>query len=403
MGSTKKRSNCATNLSEGSHHKKRRFAEHVAGPTHDAHAEKPRVDIHSSKQQKFASGSNISSHPRDHVRNPTVIPHEVSKNEGNRKGQAAPKPESLTSGHWKALNYPKPRNQWHHSPFTPKTKYNGTHESLPALPPLPDDIARVVFTHQGALQGGNVNNVNLSYERLEFLGDAYIELIATRLVYPRFPSLPVGRLSQQRELLVKNETLAEYARAYGFDRRVHLSNSYKETGDSKVNKKYWTKLMGDVMEAYVAAIILSDSDNGFQVAEAWLHSLWENKLAAQHPAETELVDSNAKVSLSQRVMGVGIKLEYREEASPTFKDREGKVWYHIGVFLTGWGFKDMRLGGGTGLSKPEAGQNAAADALGARLTAQVAVIKRDFDRKVKEQREKEEREKAAAVATGKQV
>ena len=151
--------------------------------------------------------------------------------------------------------------------------------------------------------------------------------------------------------------------------------------------------MGDVMEAYVAAVIIADPENGFHTAESWLRSLWESKLAAQQPVETEVMDPDAKVALSQKVMGRGIKLEYREEAPPTLVNKEGKRWFHIGAFLTGWGFENVRLGSGTGLSKQEAGHKAASNALGGVLTTTIAGLKREHDRKVREEREREEKEK----------
>ena len=333
------------------------------------------------------------------MRNTSKVPHEVSGDTGEDKGPWMIDTKGATSGHSKSLNYLNPQNlSLKKSPSTPKAHYNGSHATLPPLPSLPEDIAKVVFTHQGVLQGGNVNKVDLSYDRLEFLGDAYIELIATRLVFPRFPHFPVGRLSQQRELLVKNETLAEYSLAYGFDQRLQLANSLRER--ENVKPKTWTKVMGDVMEAYVAAIIISDPENGFQIAETWMHALWENKFAAQQPVETQVVDSDNKVALSRKVMGRGIKLEYREEKPPTVKKEEGKMWFHIAAFLTGWDFENVRLGGGTGLSKQDAGQDAAADALDRDLTKRIEGIKRDHDRKVREKREREERETAATVAGG---
>ncbi|KAL9101522.1 MAG: hypothetical protein Q9163_003218 [Psora crenata] len=384
MNSTKRRSDWSTNHTEGSHRKKQRRAEHTAQNNIPTAPEK-----HPLKQRNFVSGPTLISQTQERVWNSPAIRREISGAESNRRGHGHLNSRNAASGHNKALNYSDPRNHPSSdaSSSTRSTKCNGTRANLPPLPPLPDSIARVVFTHKGALPGGNITKVGFSYDRLEFLGDAYIELFATRLVFPRFPRLPVGRLSQQREMLVKNETLAEYSVAYGFDQRVQLSHKYKDKGFSKA--KLRTKLLGDVFEAYVAAIIVSDPQNGFQVAETWLQSLWETKLAAQKPIETQVMDPDAKASLSRMVMGRGIKVEYREEMEPTLKNEEGKAWFHMGVFLTGWGFDDVRLGGAMGLSKQEAGQNAAADALKRELTAQIAGIKRDREQKAQEMRDGE--------------
>ena len=92
----------------------------------------------------------------------------------------------------------------------------------------------------------------MSYERLEFLGDAYIELIASRLIFERFVQLTAGQMSQLRELLVKNETLGEYSKAYGFDKRLEAGAIEKMMEDSRSSggkgNKAFNKVMGDVFE-----------------------------------------------------------------------------------------------------------------------------------------------------------
>ena len=256
--------------------------------------------------------------------------------------------------------------------------HNIRQETLPKLPAIHEkSLADIPFTHPGVLGGRTMSDVNnMSYDRLEFVGDAYIELIATRLIFPRFPDLPAGRLSQKRELLVKNETLAEFSLAYGFDKRANLPKSYAQ-GQEK--HKLWTKTMGDVFEAYVAAVILSDPANGFAVAEAWLTRLWEPKLSKSDNIASW--DSNAKVQLATKIMGKGIKIQYRDQGPPTVIKKEGKILFEIGVYLTGWGWENEHLGSGKGLNKNEAGSKAATEALLNPLTAEIAKVKREFDAK----------------------
>lgn len=258
--------------------------------------------------------------------------------------------------------------------------YNGHPSTLPPLPAIVDkDLESVAFTHPGSLSCDTASKVNISYDRLEFLGDAYIELMATRVIFPRFPRLTAGKLSQQRESLVKNETLAEYALAYRFDEKAKLPRTHSTPGK---DRKLWQKALGDIFEAYVAAVIISDPEQGFQIAETWLAALWESKLGSQKREDTETADPKAKVHLATKVMGRSIKLNYRDEAPPVEIRQEGKLIFQVGVFLTGWGWKDQHLGSGKGLSKQEAGQMAAANALMNPLTAQVASVKRDFDARV---------------------
>ena len=263
--------------------------------------------------------------------------------------------------------------------------YDGHHSTLPPLPRILDeDLESVAFTHPATLVGDMASKVNTSYDRLEFLGDAYIELMATRLLFPRFPGLSAGRLSQRREMLVKNETLAEYALAYGFDKKAKLPKTYNVPG--KDSRKLWLKTLGDIFEAFVAAVIISDSEQGYQVAEAWLKTLWEPKLGTPKREDLEAVDPQSKIRLAQSLMGKGIKIDYRDEAPPVEIRHEGKLIFPIGVYLTGWGWEDQHLGSGKGLNKQEAGQRAAAEALLNPLTARVASVKKDFDAQLASER-----------------
>lgn len=219
----------------------------------------------------------------------------------------------------------------------------------PKLPPIMDDkLELAVFTHP-ALS----NNNNTTYDRLEILGDAYIELIATKLVWERFPDLPAGRISQIREILVKNETLSGFAENFGFDRRVSVPPNYNTPS------KRWTKTKGDVFEAYVAAVILSDPVCGYEVAEHWLAGLWVPILKNLGHQKGEL---RSKEALAKKIMGKNVKLEYIEER-PSIQQKGGTQTFFVALYLTGWGWDKRFLGSGQGLSKAAAGDEAAKKAL----------------------------------------
>ena len=144
-----------------------------------------------------------------------------------------------------------------------------------------------------------------SYERLEFLGDAYLELISSRLLFSTFPTWTPGKLSTKREQLVKNETLAQFARKYGFQHRARVSEDVRA-------QKGWGKVLGDMFEAYVAAVVLDDLVEGYATAEGWLKELWapmlERDLLPHMGNRDNTKESGTKldfpkVELSKRVMG----------------------------------------------------------------------------------------------------
>ncbi|EHY54278.1 hypothetical protein HRR83_008143 [Exophiala dermatitidis] len=221
---------------------------------------------------------------------------------------------------------------------------------LPPLPFIGDQYRNTVFTHQST--AGATGD---SYDRLEFLGDAYLELIASQLIFERLPTLPVGRMSQVRESMVKNETIGQYSVLYGFDRQLKDCNRLRQQPPG-----VWLKIKGDVFEAYVAAVVLSHPD-GFDVAKKWLTQLWEPKIeavSAKPPPST-----NSKNELARKISGAGIRINYVDERPPIIHYGKGTETHFVGVYLTGWGWENQYLGSGKGLSKVEAGQAAAAAAL----------------------------------------
>ncbi|KAE8375870.1 ribonuclease III domain-containing protein [Aspergillus bertholletiae] len=224
-----------------------------------------------------------------------------------------------------------------------------TQEGLPVLPPITDNVLkRAVFTHPGVS-----NDAEKTYDRLEILGDAYIELIATKLIWKRFQEIPSGRISQIRELLVKNETLAEYATGYGLDNKATVPQDYSK------QPKRWTKTRADIFEAYVAAAIISDSVDGYRTVEKWLAQLWLPKLLELGTQKPVL---NAKEILAKKIMGKGIKLRYIDERPPA-QQGPGMQTFFVGVYLTGWGWNNRHLGSGQGPNKTIAGNRAAHQAL----------------------------------------
>lgn len=227
---------------------------------------------------------------------------------------------------------------------------------LAPLPPITEPyLQEAVFTHYTAnhtlnAKGFNPNDIN--YDRLEFLGDAYIEVIASRLIYSRFPDHEVPAQSYLREQLVRNETLAHFSTAYALgDRLKHGAHLQQSKG--------WTKILADVFEAYVAAIILADPDTGYTTAEAWLTELWTPQLLAYKVKPVE--NPRARDDLNKLVMAKNIKLEYRQERDMVMVN--GVQKYCIGVYLTGWGFENEWLGTGEGQNKSQACVFAAMDAL----------------------------------------
>lgn len=241
--------------------------------------------------------------------------------------------------------------------------------SLPPLPPVDPELADAAFRHQALSTPGE-----LAYDRLEWIGDANLYLLSTYFIFSTFGGLDPGKSSQMRELLVRNQTLASYFQEYGFASRAKVP-SFIRLGQGKDGMK----VQGDMFEAYVAAVILSDHERGPARAVAWLKALWARTIAddirrAERRPETQRVAemgqsraademATAKLRLNQALRVPGVELIY-EDAPTKQKNKHNKSpMFSVRLFLKGWGEQKKELGWGTAPSKKEAGQKAAMMAL----------------------------------------
>ena len=292
-------------------------------------------------------------------------------------------------------------------------------QSTSGLPPLPEipesrpDLRRAPFTHKSAAGHDRNTAVNdITYERLEFLGDAYLELFASRLIFHHFPNLPAGQQSQIRELLVKNETLSEYSRSYGFEDRVSLADRQTMIDDAeRRGNKGLNKVLGDVFEAYIAAIVLSDPEHGFARAETWLTALWTPKLLRaakdyRHATPALQTDATAtplttysptaRSDLQRRLLDRDVKLAY-EISKPSVElkgDRLGQNRHFLALYLTGYGYERKFLGEGEGGNKVEAANWAAIRAMHGEQRVVVDECAAELDKR-REERKKRKEEKVA--------
>ncbi len=100
-----------------------------------------------------------------------------------------------------------------------------------------------------------------SYERLEFLGDAVLDLIAAEILFNKYTKKDEGFLTKIRAKLVKGETLADFSTQLGLDELM-------EMGERAGNTKISNSILADVFESIVAAIYITKGySNAFQFVE----------------------------------------------------------------------------------------------------------------------------------------
>lgn len=113
------------------------------------------------------------------------------------------------------------------------------------LSPTNVNLYYEAFTHTSF---SNENPSFVSYERLEFLGDAILEFIISEYLYKE-RHLPEGVMTRMRARYVCEEALATYAKDLKFESDIKLGGSEKETGPNDT-------IMADVFEAFIAATYL---------------------------------------------------------------------------------------------------------------------------------------------------
>lgn len=181
-------------------------------------------------------------------------------------------------------------------------------------------------------------------ERLEFLGDAVLELVVTQHLYKNY-SNPEGDLTNWRSALVNTNMLSKQAKALDYDSFLYLSR-----GEAKDTGKARDVILANAFEAVIGAIYL---DQGWDVAKDFI----ERKIIAELK---KILDEKLYIDPKSRLQE---EIQEKLKVTPTYQVL--KEWgpdharkFKIGVYL-----EDKLLGEGEGDSKQEAQVNAAKNAL----------------------------------------
>lgn len=201
------------------------------------------------------------------------------------------------------------------------------------------ELLTEALTHRSFVNESDARTHN---ERLEFLGDAVLDLVVSEALMERFPDAREGPLSRMRSHLVSEQGLAPVAERLGIGPALRLGRGEELSGG-----RTKPSVLADALEAVVAAIYL---DGGFQAARdavlRWLDL----------PDERILAAGDAKSALQQRLQSeLGATPEYRlvQQVGPD----------HEKTFVSEVYIRGERLAAGVGRSKKEAEQRAASRAL----------------------------------------
>lgn len=132
------------------------------------------------------------------------------------------------------------------------------------------ELLRVALTHASALSPSDT--VTGSYQRLEFLGDRVLGLVAASMLHSHFPKADEGELARRFNHMVKRETCAEIAQQLGIGEAMRIGQAEAQTGGRQK-----TALLADICEAVIAAIYL---DGGYPAADTFVRRLWEPRMVS---------------------------------------------------------------------------------------------------------------------------
>ncbi|MBI2112998.1 MAG: ribonuclease III [Candidatus Wildermuthbacteria bacterium] len=217
-------------------------------------------------------------------------------------------------------------------------------ESKLKVPFKKQDLLVHAFVHRSYLNE-NPGFYLQNNERLEFLGDAVLELVVTEDLYKRYPDKPEGEMTSWRAALVNSKMLAETAKELGFNDFLLLSK-----GETRETGKARDYILANTFEAYVGALYL---DQGLKSCEKFIQQHLLPKLA--HVLEAELF-RDAKSQFQENA-------QEREGITPTYKSLEEWGPDHQKKFKVGVFLNDKKIAEGQGSSKQEAEENAARNAL----------------------------------------
>ena len=202
-------------------------------------------------------------------------------------------------------------------------------------------LLRQAVTHSSFTNEQRIRR-NRNYERLEFLGDAVLELVSSEFLFQRNEHMPEGELTKMRASMVCEPSLAFCARDLDLGKFILLGRGEEGTGGRARDS-----IVSDVMEAVIGAIYL---DGGMEPAKIFINRFILSDL------EDKQLFYDSKSNLQELIQGK-LKKEFHYELCSESGPEHNKV-FCVAVYM-----EEKLLGTGEGRTKKAAEQQAAYQAL----------------------------------------
>lgn len=203
------------------------------------------------------------------------------------------------------------------------------------------ELLKQALTHSSFNNEQRINRVG-DYERLEFLGDAVLELVSSEFLYTTYPKLPEGELTKLRASMVCEPALAFCARDLQLGKYLRLGKGEDLTGGRERDS-----IIADVCEAIIGAVFL---DGGMECAKKHIYRFVLSDL------EDKQLFYDSKSNLQELVQG-----QLKQEITYILLSEEGPE--HNKTFQVSVQIGQEEYGRGTGRTKKAAEQQAAYSAL----------------------------------------
>ena len=206
------------------------------------------------------------------------------------------------------------------------------------------DVLQQAFTHRSYINE-NPRSGLAHNERLEFLGDAVLELVVTDYLFKTYPEHAEGDLTAYRSALVNAVVAAEVAQDLNMNEHLLLSK-----GESKDTGRARQTILANAYESFIGALYL---DQGYDVCEKFVRKTLIPKLSAIISGKLWRDPKSHIQEEAQERLGVTPSYEVIGQLGP-----DHDKFFTVGVF-----FGDKKIAEGKGRSKQEAQQAAAQAAL----------------------------------------
>lgn len=209
---------------------------------------------------------------------------------------------------------------------------------------IPEELLREALTHRSYINELKDPSIRHN-ERLEFIGDAVLELVVTDFLFKKYPDHSEGVLTSYRAALVKTDSLAEEARRLHVGEHILMSRGEEQTGG-----RDRTYILANTVEAIIGALYLS---HGYDACKSFIEENISYKI-------DKIAENRSDIDPKSRLQEIS---QEHTKITPIYELSSANGPDHDKLFTMKVMIGEYEFGTGSGKSKQDAQQEAAKQAL----------------------------------------